>query len=541
MSFWRVVNNVHLFYMVALVVAISHAPEAQARPEVQRLGQVHFPLFCTEAAQKFFDRGVALLHSFWYEKGAATFSEAAKQDPSCAMAYWGLAMTHFHPLWEPPNQASLDAGRATIEKAKALALQTGRERDFIAALATFYQDFETVDHGSRVQAYEKAMEQLNQRYPDDREAEIFYALSLLGTATASPPDKNYTKQKQAGEILIPLFKEQPEHPGLAHYIIHSYDYPELALQALEAARRYAKIAPDSPHALHMPSHIFTRLGLWQESIVSNLDSAAAAHRHSLPGDELHALDYLMYAYLQEGQDRKAQDLLEKLPQNPEGISSYFAGLYASVAMPARYVLERHQWKKAALLQAPEGVFPGGRYAFTEAVFHFVRGLGATRTGDVATAREAIAQLKAAREAVKHAKADYWAGVVEVQRQTVTAWLSLAEGKKEEALEQMRAAADREDALGKHPVTPGAILPARELLGEMLLELEQPEPALAEFEATLRASPNRFNALFGAARAAELAGNMKKGRKFYAQLVKLAKSGDGKRPAVVDAQAFLDKQ
>lgn len=541
MSVRKVGNDVFLLSVVALVVAVTGAPQAQTRPEAQRLGQVHLPISCTEAAQKHFDRAVALLHSFWYEKAAATFSEAAKQDPSCAMAYWGVAMSHYHPLWEPPNPVSLEAGRAAIEKAKALAPQTGRERDYIAALATFFQNFESVDHGSRVQAYEKAMEQLHRRYPADRETEIFHALSLLGTASASPPDENYTKQKQAGEILVALFKDQPEHPGLAHYIIHSYDYPELAPQALEAARRYANIAQDSPHALHMPSHIFTRLGLWEESILSNLDSAAAAHRHSLPGDELHALDYLMYAYLQRGQDRKARELLAELRENPEGISSYFAGLYASAAMPARYVLERHQQMEAALLQPPAGAFPGGRYAFTGAVFHFTRGLGAARTGDLAAARETVAQLEAARDAVKHAKGDYWAGVVEVQRQTVVAWLSLAEGKKEEALEQMRAAADREDALGKHPVTPGAVLPARELLGEMLLELEQPEPALEEFEAVLRASPNRFNALYGAARAAERGGKLKKARQFYAQLVKLAKAGDGKRPAVLEAQAFLAKE
>ncbi len=528
--------------LVILVAFLLSAPAMRANQahehpagDPTKLGKVNFPISCDEQTKPVFNQAVAMLHSFWYEKAAETFSAVAKRDPGCGMAYWGVAMSHYHPLWEQPGAASLKAGASAVEKAKAAGAKSDRERDFIKAIGAFYKDFASIDHVSRVQEYEQAMEALHRRYPEDREGAIFYALSLLGTATALPPDPTYAKQRQAGELLTRLFAGQPDHPGLTHYIIHSYDYPGLAPLALESARRYAKIAPDSPHALHMPSHIFTRLGLWEESIASNLDSAAAARRHKVPGDGLHAKDYLMYAYLQRGQDRAAKKLLDDVPENQPGTSHYFAGLFALAAMPARYVLERRDWAGAAALKTPAGTFPGGRYAFTEAIFAFARGLGAARTGKLEAARESITELASLRETVLEAKETYWAEQVEVQRQIVAAWIALAEHNQEEALRLMRSAADLEDRLGKHPVTPGAVLPARELLGDMLLELKQPVQALREFEAVLETVPHRLNALHGAARASEAAGEAETAKKYYAQLAELTADGDGDRPELEAAK------
>jgi len=539
----RVAGVLVSFIFGVLLTAGAAAQEQHQHPagDPQQLGEVHFPNSCHEAVQKKFNRAVAMLHSFWYEMVAARFTEITQQDPSCAMAYWGIAMSHYHPLWETPGKESLQAGKQAIEKGQAIGARTQREQDYVAALASFYRDFDKVDHLTRVRDYEEAMQRLHQNYPEDKEAAIFYALSLLGTATAAAPDPGFAKQKQAGKILAKLFPEQPNHPGLAHYIIHSYDYPPLAALGLEAARRYAKISPDSPHAQHMPSHIFTRLGLWEESIDSNLNSAAAARRHADTGDELHALDYLMYAYLQLGRDQEAGKLLDQLPETKPGTATYLAGIFGRAAMPARYVLERRDWPAAAKLKIPVGLFPGGRYAWTEATLHFARGLGAVRTGNTETAREIVTLLKAARETLRQAKEDYWVEQVDVQRLTVAAWLALAEGNQREAVEFMRAAADREDELGKHPVTPGAIAPARELLGEMLLEVDRPQEALAEFEAVLRSAPNRFNAFYGVARAAERAGDEGKAREYYGKLAELAAAGDGDRPAIKKAHAFLARK
>ncbi|HEX2711328.1 MAG TPA: hypothetical protein VHM88_03765, partial [Candidatus Acidoferrales bacterium] len=328
-------------------VASSVAQHQHPAGEPERLGKVNFPVSCDAAVRPQFSRAVAMLHSFWYERASEEFAAIAGKDPACGMAYWGVAMTYYHPLWEPPGPAALKQGWAAVEKAKSAGAKTQRERDYIAAVELFYKDSDKLDHRTRALAYEKAMEQLQARYADDREATIFYALALR--ATASPTDKTYANQKKAGAILEKIFAEQPEHPGVAHYIIHCYDYPRLAQESLDAARRYAKIAPDSPHALHMPSHIFTRLGLWQESIESNLASAAAARKDNAPGDELHARDYLVYAYLQSGQDGEANKELGALPKLRENDPGYFAALYAVGSMPARYALERHRWAEAAAL------------------------------------------------------------------------------------------------------------------------------------------------------------------------------------------------
>jgi tetratricopeptide (TPR) repeat protein len=521
------------------LAAPAIAQHEHAAGNLEKLGKVDFRISCDASVQPQFNRAVAILHSFGYRKAREAFVGVAEKDPACGMAYWGIAMTHYHPLWEAPGPADLKQGWAAIEKAPAAGAKTPRERDYIAAIESFYKDSDKLDHRTRALAYEKAMERLSARYPDDTEATIFYALALRGNAP--PSDKTYANQKKAGAILEKIFAEQPDHPGLAHYIIHSYDYPPLAPRALDAARRYAKIAPDSPHALHMPSHIFTRLGLWQESISSNLGSAAAARKQGATGDELHAMDYLVYAYLQGGQVREAKKVFDTLPPVRQDDPAYFAGLYAIAAMPARYAVERHRWAEAALLTVPPNAFPGGRYAWTEANIHFARALGAAHSGDAGAARSEWQQLGSLRDTLIQVNEKYWADQVEIQQEIVAAWLALAEGKNDEALRATRSAADHEDATDKHPVTPGVILPARELLGEMLLALKQPAEALPEFEAELRAAPNRFNALYGAAKAAELSGDREKARSFYAKLLAICDHADGERPELQEAGTFLAKK
>ncbi len=532
--------------MLSLVLAsflLGFAAPATAQHEHPsgepgKLGKVNFPISCDGAVQPQFNRAVALLHSFWYEKAAEAFATVAKEDPACGMAYWGVAMTYYHPLWGSPDAASLKAGWAAIEKAKSVGAKTERERGYISALETFYEDSDKVDHLTRVLAYEKAMEGLHRSYPNDRETTVFYALALLGAAAAAPPDPTLARQKQAGAMLVKIFAEEPDHPGVAHYIIHSYDYPSLAPMALTAARRYAQIAPDVPHALHMPSHIFTRLGLWDESIASNRAAAAAARKYGWYGEELHATDYLVYAYLQQGRDQEAKQLLAKLPAVGAADSNYRAGLYAIGVMPARYALERHDWRTAEALELPPGFSPAPRFAWTAAAVRFANGIGAARLRDRDKAERAIASLEQIRVTVLRAGDKTWAGRVEAQRRAVAAWVALDEGRKGEALKEMRSAADLEDFLGKDPVTPGAVLPARELLADMLVEAKEPEQALAEYEAVLRASPNRLNALFGAGHAAELAGQKEKARGYYNSLLQLCARADGDRRELLQARAFL---
>ena len=529
--------------LVVLIVGVCAAfvPPALAQHEhpagdPTKLGKVSFPVSCDASVQAQFASAVAMLHSFWYEKASDTFAAISEKESTCGMAYWGIAMTYWHPIWQAPGPADLKAGTAAVEKAKLAGAKTQRELDYIAAIDTFYRDSDKLDHRTRALAYEKAMEQLQARYPDDHEAAIFHALALL--ATAPPTDKTYVNQKKAGAILEPLFAEQPDHPGIAHYIIHAYDYPPLAPSALDAARRYAKIAPDSPHALHMPSHIFTRLGLWQESIDSNLVSAASAQKNNAPGNELHAKDYLIYAYLQGAQDREAKKALEAPPQGRADDPQYMNWLYAMGTSPARYAVERHSWTEAAALTIPPYTFPGGRWAWTEANLHFARALGASHTGQTEVARQEVQQLASLRDTLVQGNDSYWSDQLDIQRETATAWITLAEGKRADALAQMRSAAEHEDKTDKHNVTPGAILPARELLGEMLLELNQPAAAMVEFEATLHTAPNRFNALAGAARAAKLSGNSEKARHYYSKLLSMCTHADGDRPELQDARSLL---
>jgi tetratricopeptide (TPR) repeat protein len=525
-----------LIVICAPFVASAVAQHEHPAGDPGKLGKVNFPVSCDPAVQPQFSSAVAMLHSFWYEKASDTFAAVAERDPACGMAYWGIAMTHYHPIWEAPGPADLKAGVAAEERAKSVSAKTQRERDYITAIETFYKDNDKLDHRTRALAYEKSMEQLQSRYPDDREAAVFYALALL--ATAPPTDKTYVNQRRAGAILEPIFAVQPDHPGVAHYIIHAYDYPPLASGALDAARRYAKIAPDSPHALHMPSHIFTRLGLWEESIDSNLASAASAEKNNAPGNELHAKDYLIYAYLQEGRDSDAKNALTAELHGRPDDPQYMNWLYATGTSPARYAVERHRWAEAAALPVPSNTFPRERYAWTEANLHFARALGASHIGDTEAARKDLQGLVAIRDVLAQENNKYWSDQVDIQREIASAWITFAEGKREDALQQMRSAADHEDKTDKHNVTPGVILPARELLGEMLLELKEPAEAIVEFEATLRTAPNRFNALSGAAHAAMLSGDSEKAKSYYARLLAICGHADGDRPELQDARSLL---
>jgi hypothetical protein len=531
-------------FVVALTVLLLAGASGASARDGEKLGSVHFPVSCSPAVQGDFERAVALLHSFWYEEALKSFTAIATADPACAMGYWGMAMSVYYPLWQPPSPAMLQKGWAAIEKTRGLTV-TPREKDYIAAIETYYKDADKLDHRTRATAYEKAMAQVFARHPDDREAAVFYALAL--NATAAPTDKTYANQLKAGAILEKIYAEQPDHPGVAHYIIHSYDYPPLATRGLVAARGYAKIAPSVPHAQHMPAHIFTRLGLWQESIDSNRASANAGKAYyarlgkdTVWDQTLHALDYVVYAYLQTGQDKQARAVLEELGamQRPEPES--FVAAYAYAAIPARVALEQHRWGEAAALSPAPVSFPWDRFAWGQAITAFARSIGAARGGDAAAARAEVQKLDGYRAALVAAKQTYWAEQVDIQQRAAAAWAARAEGKSDEALKLMRAAADLEDSTEKHPVTPAPVVPARELLGELLLDLNQPAQALVEFEASATREPNRFNGLFGAARAAELSGNTAKAKTLYGRLVALCDRADTERPELRHAKAALAK-
>jgi tetratricopeptide repeat protein len=518
--------------------ALAHDETAGA------LGQVRFPTSCAAPAQPVFERGVALLHSFWYEEALKTFTSVTATDPGCAIGYWGIAMSVYYPLWQPPSEAMLARGRTALDKAATLTA-TPREKDYVAALATFYRDADKLDHRMRAVAYEKAMEQLAARYPEDREASVFYALAL--DATASPTDKTYANQLKAAVILEKVFAEQPNHPGVAHYLIHSYDVAPLATRSLTAARSYSKIAPAVPHALHMPSHIFTRLGLWQESIDSNLASTDAGKAYvakqggSHAWDQtLHAQDYLAYGYLQGGRDAAARRVVEEIAEYRKAEPESLAAAYALVAVPARYALERRSWTEAAALTMPSMTFPWARYPWAEAIIAYAHSLGAARTGNVVAAEKDVERLAVLRDALTQAKNPYWADQVEVQRRAAAAFVARAKGNTSEALTLLRSAADLETTMDKHPVTPAAVVPTRELLGDLLLDLNRPADALKEFESTLVSEPSRFRSLYGAARAAERAGDAARARTLYTNLVSLCGNADTERPELREAKVFLAK-
>jgi tetratricopeptide (TPR) repeat protein len=498
----------------------------------QRLGSVHFPTSCNEIAQRRFDRGMRYQHSFWYRESRGIFEDVIKADSQCGIGYWGIALSYLDNPHNPPPPANLPLGLAAIQKAKMVGAKTQRERDFIDALLVFYTDYDKIPHAARIQAYLRAIEGVAQRYPDDDEAQLFYGIAL--NVAASPSDKTYANQLKGATILERIFARQPRHPGVAHYLIHLYDTPVLAEKGLVAAKRYSEIAPASPHAQHMPTHIFTRVGYWKESIALNTVSARVAKSDKEPIDQLHAMDYLVYAYLQLGEDAKAHDVIAEMAAVPGVNPALLAGAYALAAAPARFAIERNDWKAAAELPVRATAL-----AHAEAITHFARALGASRSGNSDSAKTEIAKLAALRDQLRDAKDAYWSEQVDIQWQVARAWALYAEGKYEDALKVMGAAADAEDRTDKHPVTPGVPRPARELYGAMLLDRAMPREALAAFEATIKKEPNRFNAFAGAAKAAEMLGDKEKARDYYQKLLTLA-SADGDRPELSAARNYLSK-
>jgi len=501
-----------------------------------QLGTVHFPVSCAAAVQKPFERGVALLHSFWYEEAEKEFAQIAKDDPQCAMAHWGTAMSIWHQLWNHPDAATVKRGQEEIKQAKSLHPKTARERDYINAMDVFYQGKDRT-YQDRANVYSKAMETAYRRYADDREAAAFYALSLL----ASEPDNDTTfvNRKLAAAVLEKLFAVEPDHPGVAHYLIHSYDKPQLAQLGLPAAERYAKIAPAAPHALHMPSHIFARLGLWQEDIDSNLASIAATRKTAAmhmggEGHQFHAMDFLSYAYLQSGREADALRVLNEVKAMPAKKDDMYGMDFdprtdALVTFSARYALELHHWTDAASLAPVPGAETGD-----SAITYWARAIGSARAGDVADAKRNLAEIEAIHKTLVDQKKTGPAEFVDQGRREAAAWISHAEGNNDEAIKALRAIAEKEEAEGDEPLA----IPAREMLADMMLDTNHPDQALAEYEADLKFNPNRFNGLYGAARAAEMAGKNDQSSTLYAQLVKVCAGSNSDRPELNHAKALL---
>ena len=484
--------------------------ESHSHPPPEKLGKVSFPTSCSPDVARDFERSVALLHSFAYAASEQSFRQVAAADPTCAMAHWGIAMSHYHQLWSPPSPAELRDGQLEIEQALAMNRGSPRERQFIAAAAAYYRDAAETPP-LRAKAYADAMAQAASSNPKDTEVQVFYALSLI--ATAPPEDATHANQKHAAALLEPIYRTQPDHPGAAHYLIHAYDSAELAPRGLAAARAYSKIAPSAPHALHMPSHIFTRLGLWDDSIASNRLARAAAHEQGDQGEELHAMDYLTYAYLQRGQNSNAERVVADLSaMDAAATGSDFKVGYAATAMPIRLAIERHAWRAAADLQTLPGSAPQ-----VAAITFWARALANARSGQPQAADSDIAQIEACEAQLQAAKNAYWATQVDVLDQEAKAWRLAAMGSATESARLLRQAADEEDAVEKLPLTPGPIVPAREQLGELLLQQNQPEQALREFRAALVLAPGRRGALQGGAEAAERLGDTRTAAQMRAAL------------------------
>ena len=549
-----------VFLIGALEAVASAEPNAPTPGDLRGTGNVDFKVSCTAAAQPEFNRGVALLHSFFYEEARRAFTAVAEQDPNCAMAQWGIAMTWWHPIWTPPRPDEMAAGKNAIAQAMKLKGKDGREDGFINALNVYYNTPDGAAasatgqscHGpvgprDRVVAYEKEMRSLYDKCPNDFEVATFYAFAVLSVGYATPMDTTLSKQLESAAFLEKLWKQNPNHPGVVHYLIHAYDYPQFAERALPAAKSYASIAPWVPHALHMPSHIFTRLGMWNEAVESNRASAEASRayakirqRDATEAEELHALDYMAYSYLQEAQDKKAKEIVDFAATvrktNPE---MEFSGAYALAAIPTRYVFERNDWEAASQLKIPD-IPHWQSFPFMEALIEYGHALGRARTGDLAGARKAIARMQELRDATKEVKFDYFKRHLDLQMRSATAWIAHREGKNDEAIETLRKAADDEDVLGKHPVSPGAFIPIREQLGTLFLELERPKDAQLAFEGALKIYPKRFRALYGAAQAAELNADKDKARAYYTQLAAQTANSDASREEVRRIRAFSNK-
>ena len=522
-----------------LMVGFTQA-EAAKDSKGSNLGVVEFETSCSEDVADDFNRAVALMHHMMYKQSEPVFVEITEKDPDCAMAYWGIAMTQLHPLWAPPSDAELDKGIDAVNKAKSLKPPTEREQAYIEAIGLFYVDHHEKGHKERIALWEQGQKSVMDANPDDEDAIAFYALAHL--ATAPKADKTFSQQKESGAMLEELSKTAPEHPGVFHYTIHAYDNPVLAPKGVEVSKGYDKIAPNVPHALHMPSHVFVRLGMWPEVISWNIRSADAAKSQSGPDTismhYIHAVDYLIYSYLQKGQDQKAMQVLKEA----NSITNYqdsFGSAYGIAGAQSRHALETMNWEDAASLKTrTHESFNWDKYPQYEAITYFARGIGAARSGNVEAAEKDLAMLNKLYEATSD---KYWSTIVDAQRKSVAAWIEYAKGNKKEALGMMEQAADIEDSVDKHPVTPGAVLPARDLLGDMLIDMDQPEKALVAYQKSLQISPNRFYALYGAGYAAELSGNAELATKYYQELVTLASNADSPRPRVDKAKEYLSKQ
>jgi tetratricopeptide (TPR) repeat protein len=522
---------------IAGLLALAAALPTRQASAAGQWGEVHFPVSCQASVQPAFDEAVAMLHSFSFGDAAKTFTAVAHGDPNCAMAYWGLATTAMGSLFAGrTGPSALGKGWDFVQQAKALGAKTRREQDYIAAAEAFYWDADKRSQGERMHAYADALKQIDDKYPEDPEAEIFYAYAV--TALAPPTDKTYAYQLKGAAILERALAKHPNHPGAVHYLIHAYDHAPLAARGLDVARRYPTIAPSAPHALQIPSHIFARLGLWQESIDAN---RAASNVDDLFWKFL-AMRFLLYSYLQTGQDHAAKKVLDELTAIEDVNVQHMNIAYVLADMPARYALERRRWDEAAALSLPRRDYPWRRFPQAEAVLVFAHALSAARTGDATSADKDLARLQELRAGLAEAEGDtfkdYWLTQIDVHRQMVIASIADAQGKREEALQTLRTAADREDAFERDPVVPGPVISARELLGEMLLESDRPQQALEAFEADLRNEPSRFWSLYGAAQAAERAGDRERARSFYSGLVAQTGDADGDRPALKAARTFL---
>jgi hypothetical protein len=543
-------HRVALSLVAASAFALLISRGAAAEPEHHAVhasdgiesGEVSFPISCSSDSQRRFNHAVWTLHSFWYEEALKAFTVISDDEPNCAMAYWGAAMSQWYPLWYPPSPTMLKSGLAAVENGLAASPATERERAYLEAIALFYRDNDKQDHARRVLAYAEAMKQLHERFPTDKEAGIFYALAL--DAAWPPTDKTYANLKQAAAILESAWAEEPNHPGIVHYLIHSYDVPAMAPDGLAAARRYAAIAPAVPHAQHMPSHIFTRLGLWQESIESNLAGhrAAKAYAEKTYGhggydqETVHTLDYLAYAYLQTAQDGAAKGVVNEIASLKSGPNPNLPIAYAIAAIPARYALERRDWPAAAVL-SPKPDFAWERFPWAAAMTSFARALGTAHRGDLASARTEVANLQRFKENLIAAKNEYWANQVEVQRLGAAAVLAQTEGDDTRAFELSRAAVELEGSMDKHPATPGALIPAHELRGDLLLARQDAAAARQEYQAVLRTDPNRFQSILGSARAAKLLGDEAGAGDAYRQLLNLAARADTDRPELAEAKRY----
>jgi len=524
--------------LVGSTLSLYAAPGTAYEGDAQtgKLGKVSFPTLCDPKLQADFERTVAMLHSFWYVAAEKSFPEIAAKDPACAIAHWGYASILMNnPLaGTGATPAAAKKAQIAIDEARRIGAKTQRERDYIEATAAYYEDYANRPEKARQASRAKAYEALAARYPDDDEAQIFAALYIAGTQ--SQADQSFAAYLKAAAMLEPQFRKHPDHPGVAHYLIHSYDAPPIADKGLDAARRYASIAPAAPHALHMPSHIFTRVGAWDESAATNVRSAKVAKAGGEADETYHASDYAVYAYLQTARDAAALDLMTDTLKVTGVSSGRPTAFYAAAAMPARYAVERGDWKAAMQLQPV-----ATSYAFTDAITHFARALGALRSGDVAAGDREAQVLAALHKKLVDAKNTYWATEVEVQRLAVSGWTEHAKGNAAEGLKFMRAAADLEDRNEKHIVTPARIVPARELLAEMLLEQKQPALALKEFEASQLREPNRFRNFAGSVQAAEMAGDRARAATYARKLVELAANGDGKRVELSRAKAMLTQR